>query len=62
MTGTLDGRAGTFVIQHGATMNPDGSAFQFGNVVPGSGTGELAGLRGTVRMAHERATLDYELG
>ena len=60
--GTLDGRAGTFVLQHGATGAPDGTPFIFGNVVPGSGTGELTGLRGTVRMEHERYTLDYELG
>jgi hypothetical protein len=56
VTGTLDGRSGTFVLQHGAWE--DG---QWGFVVPGSGTGELAGLRGSVRMAHERATLDVEL-
>ena len=62
VTGTLDGRAGTFVLQHGATLDPDGSAFQFGTIVPGSGTGELTGLRGTARMQHERATLEYELG
>ena len=45
-----------------ATGAPDGTPFMFGNVVPGSGTGELTGLRGTVRMEHERYTLDYELG
>ena len=55
--GALDGRAGTFVLQHGAT----GEAFTFGHVVTGSGTGALAGLRGTVRMEHERYTLDFEL-
>jgi uncharacterized protein DUF3224 len=57
VTGTLDGRSGTFVLQHGAWEGG-----QWGFVVPGSGTGELAGLRGSVRMAHERATLDVELG
>jgi hypothetical protein len=62
VTGTLDGRTGTFVLQHGATGAPDGSPYLFGNVVPGSGTGELAGLRGTVRMEHERYALEYELG
>ncbi len=41
--GTLDGREGTFVIQHVA----DGSEQStFGTVIPHSGTGELAGLRG----------------
>ena len=60
--GTLDGRAGTFVLQHGATAAPDGTPFTFGNVVPGSGTGALDGLRGSVRMEHERYALEYELG
>ena len=55
--GTLDGRGGTFVLQHGAWEGG-----QWGLVVPGSGTGELAGLRGSVRMEHERATFDVELG
>ena len=57
VTATLDGRAGTFVLQHGAWEGG-----QWGFVVPGSGTGELAGLRGSVRMAHERATFDVERG
>lgn len=61
VTGTLDGRSGTFVLQHGASAAPDGAPFQFGAVIPGSGTGELAGLRGSARMEHERYTLDYEL-
>ncbi len=58
--GTLAGRAGTFVFQHGATMSPAGPEF-YGAVIPGSGTGELAGLAGTVKMEHELITLDYRL-
>jgi hypothetical protein len=61
VSGRLDGRTGTFVLQHGGTDAGDGAPFQFGNVVPGSGTGELAGLGGTVHMDHEGYTLDYEL-
>ena len=57
VTGTLEGRAGTFVLQHGAW---EGGGWGF--VVPGSGTDALAGLRGSVVVAHERYTLDYELG
>jgi hypothetical protein len=57
VTGTLDGRAGTFVLQHGAWEGG-----QWGFVVPGSGTGELAGLRGDARLDHGRIALDYELG
>jgi hypothetical protein len=43
--GTLDGRKGSFVLQDAGTLvgaQVEGSWF----VVPGSGTGELAGLRG----------------
>jgi hypothetical protein len=45
------------VLQHGAWEGG-----QWGYVVPGSGTGELAGLRGTAVMEHGRIALDYELG
>ena len=31
-------------------------------LVRAGAAGELTGLRGTVRMEHERYTLDYELG
>jgi hypothetical protein len=34
---------------------------QWAFVVPGSGTGALAGLRGTGMLAHELITLDWEL-
>jgi hypothetical protein len=62
--GTLDGRAGTFVMQHGGIAVGD-ERRPFGSIVPGSGTGELAGLRGTVAFAHDeqgaRVELTYEL-
>ena len=62
--GVLDGRSGTFVIQHGGVADGDESR-SFGHVVPGSGTGELAGLRGEAAFAHDeqgaRLTLTYEL-
>ena len=44
------------MLQHGAWEGG-----QWGFVVPGSGTGELAGLRGDARLEHERLALDYEL-
>lgn len=59
--GAVDGRAGTFVIQHGAIMSPAGEHF-WGHIVPGSGTGELAGISGTARLEHELITLDADLG
>ena len=56
VAGTLDGQAGTFVLQHGAWEGG-----QWGFVVPGSGTGALAGLRGEARLEHGKIALDYEL-
>ncbi|GLY18527.1 DUF3224 domain-containing protein [Kineosporia rhizophila] len=50
--GTIDGRSGTLVYQHGGIMDgEDGTTF--GTIVPGSGTGELAGLRGTITLWHD---------
>ena len=45
--GMLDGRRGTFVLQHSGTMTRGAPHLVLG-VVPDSGTGELAGLRGTM--------------
>ena len=43
--GTLDGRAGSFVLQHSSTMTR-GEPAQSITVVPDSGTGALVGLAG----------------
>ena len=51
VTGSLGGRSGTFVLHHGGVMGPDVPPRTFGHVVPGSGTGELAGLRGEVQIS-----------
>ena len=65
VTGTLHGRAGTFVIQHGGFSLGDGEMTQFGHIIHESGTGELTGLRGTGRYQHDAngavLTLEYEL-
>ena len=45
VVGTLEGRSGTFVLQHNA-LSDRGDRFLNIVVVPDSGTGELAGLRG----------------
>ncbi len=61
LTGQLEGRAGSFVVQHGGLMAPDTPPRTFGNIVPGSGTGELAGLTGTVELGDGHTfTLTYE--
>jgi uncharacterized protein DUF3224 len=49
VAGRLEGRAGTFVLQHSGTMNR-GEASLTVSVVPDSGTGELAGLTGTMAI------------
>jgi Protein of unknown function (DUF3224) len=59
VVGTLDGRAGSFVLQHGGMRMGDQTINQFGAVVPGSGTGDLATLRGDARVSHGVLSLDY---
>jgi hypothetical protein len=49
VTGTLDGRAGSFVLQHSGTMNRGTPALSI-TVVADSGTGELVGLAGTFKI------------
>lgn len=61
--GRLGGRSGSFVLQH-TGMYEGGTASATWVVVPGSGTGELEGLRGEGGFASAHAdeylmTLDY---
>jgi hypothetical protein len=49
VTGTLHGKRGTFALQHNATMTRGEGSLNI-IVVPDSGTGELAGLSGTLRI------------
>ncbi|KPC64357.1 DUF3224 domain-containing protein [Streptomyces chattanoogensis] len=59
--GTLDGRQGTFVIQHwGVADGADQSSE--GSIVPNSGTGELAGIAGrAMERTYQELTLAYTL-
>lgn len=50
VTGELGGRAGTFVMIHGATHTPQETSRAVGIIAPNSGTGELAGIGGTVEF------------
>ena len=60
-SGSLGQRAGTFVLQHVGIMSPGSPPRAFGHVVPGSGTGELAGLTGTIELgADHKLTLTYD--
>lgn len=47
--GSLDGRRGTFVLQHTGVMDRGAPSLVI-TVVPDPGTGELAGLSGTMRI------------
>jgi Protein of unknown function (DUF3224) len=49
VTGTLNGRRGTFVLQHTGTMTKNVATMSV-TVVPDSGTGDLIGLSGTMTI------------
>ncbi len=64
ITASVKGRAGTFDLQHCAQMGgTDPRTYWL--IVPGSGTGELRGIRGEARYQHDdggaRITLDYDI-
>ncbi|HEX8352104.1 MAG TPA: DUF3224 domain-containing protein [Pyrinomonadaceae bacterium] len=63
--GTLGGRAGGFVLQHSGTMERGAQQLSI-TVVPDSGTGELAGLAGRMRInfggGGHSYEFDYTLG
>ena len=65
VTGTLNGKSGSFALQHSGTMNR-GTPHLAINVVPDSGTGQLAGLTGTmaIEIANGKHSyiFEYELG
>jgi hypothetical protein len=65
VTGTLDGRPGSFVLQHSGTMTRGVPSLSV-TVVPDSGTGGLAGLAGTLAIdiveREHRYTFEYTLG
>ncbi|RZT83796.1 uncharacterized protein DUF3224 [Pseudonocardia sediminis] len=46
---TVDGRRGTFVLMHAAAGDSTGGSMSV-TVVPGSGTGDLDGLRGEMQI------------
>jgi predicted membrane-bound spermidine synthase len=59
VTGTIGGKSGGFALQHFATMDGKGPNMQV-IVVPGSGTGELAGIEGTFTIRIENREHFYE--
>lgn len=59
VTGVLGGRRGSFVLQHSGTLK-QGQADMTITVVPGSGTGELAGLAGCFHILAAGGRHSYE--
>jgi hypothetical protein len=63
--GRLEGREGSFVLQHRGVLSAEGAEID-GAIVPGSGTGELRGItgHGSITVDDEgthRLMLEYEL-
>lgn len=59
VTGTLNGRVGSFVLQHSAKMNRGDASMDI-NVVPDSGTGDLGGISGSFTIIIEAGKHSYE--
>lgn len=49
VTGALQGRKGSFALQHSGTMNRGAQSLTL-TVVPDTGTGELAGISGAMKI------------
>ena len=58
VVGKLDGRTGSFVLQHSGVMNRGASLLTL-TVVPDSGTGELVGLSGRMDIVITDGKHDY---
>ncbi|MBT2396344.1 DUF3224 domain-containing protein [Streptomyces sp. ISL-100] len=67
-SGSVDGREGTFAVEERGTFGEDGTVHCTFEVVPGSGTGALAGLSGTGGYTARHGepsvpyTFSYQLG
>jgi hypothetical protein len=64
VSGSLDGRKGSFALQHWGTMHAGKFELRV-EIVPGSGIGELSGIAGTLIITNNAGkhsyTLDYTL-
>jgi hypothetical protein len=64
VTGTLHGKSGSFLIAHRGIANADGQTLDI-VIVAGSGTGQLAGITGTlgIQIVEKKHfyTVEYEL-
>ena len=59
-TGSVGGRSGSFVLQHSGLMDRGDAALTV-TIVPDSGTGELAGISGTLEIENEAGEHSYVL-
>jgi hypothetical protein len=59
-TGTLAGKHGSFALQQFGTMDKNGPKLT-AIVVPGSGTGELKGITGTLTIHNDAGNHSYDL-
>ncbi len=60
VTGTLDGKKGSFALQHFGTMNRGKQHLRI-EIVPDSGTDGLAGISGTLDIIIEKGAHSYVL-
>lgn len=60
VTGTLNGKHGSFALQQMATMDKNGPKMSV-VVVPGSGTGELKGIEGAFTIHIDKGLHSYDL-
>ena len=59
VTGTLNGKSGSFAFQHSGTMNRGAPQLSV-TVVPDSGTGQLAGISGRMNIIIAEGKHSYE--
>jgi hypothetical protein len=60
VVGKLNSKEGSFILQHSATMHAGAQSMSI-TIVPGSGTGELAGISGTFEIIIEGKRHSYAL-
>ncbi len=60
VSGTLEGRSGSFLLQHFGIMHAGASRLIL-EVVPASGAGDLEGITGIMDIRNEEGTHYYDL-
>jgi hypothetical protein len=65
VVGQLAGKSGSFIVQHWGVSGAGRAPTTAGHIVPGSGTGQLAGLVGSIEISQDAEkkhtlVLDYE--